>query len=188
MKASLYQNKGRLIYAIISPALSMVLLLLALSFLLNKIEALRSQSILKLEVPNMITKDVPKLSEDTKNKSISKPQRHITQKPTKKSQPKHNLKKSQVGAPGLLSKAKVPAINIYYSHSNIYEYMQALAIRGCIFLFKSPSGSFFGRYDPSTNNITTNIPRDLKNYSPRSRVLAIYGENPLFKSRDVYSG
>jgi len=44
MKASLYQNKGRLIYAIISPALSMVLLLLALSFLLNKIDDYQRRS------------------------------------------------------------------------------------------------------------------------------------------------
>jgi len=138
----------------------------------------------------MITKDVPK------DKPLNKPAEYIAQKPAKKKpaikrkkqnksqatgalQQKHNPKDSLTRTTGLLSKAKVPAINIYYSHSNIYEYMQALAIRGCIFLFKSPSGSFFGHYDPSTGNITTNIPRDLKDFSPRSRVLAIYGENPL---------
>lgn len=83
-----------------------------------------------------------------------------------------------LGGP-MTGEINMPAINVYYGKKDIYEYMQALAYRNCIVLVRSPLGKLFAGYNPLTGTVKSMSIKELSGYSPRVRVLAEYGENPV---------
>jgi hypothetical protein len=198
----------RVVFGIISPAIALMILLGSLSWLFGRISVLRNQALLQVQVPVTVenkpvseekvdkpSHDAKKVaeSEDNHESIESREQEVIRQKPkiqkrlTKNSLPAgkktqqtaYASKGPQRGTIGPTGETEIPAISIYYGYANIHEYMRALASKGCIFLIKSALGKMFARYDPLSGEVTSSIPADLTGYSPRSRLLAIYGENPL---------
>ena len=92
---------------------------------------------------------------------------------------KETDKKSSIKGMAGISKAQIPVIHIYYAPESVYKYMRTLASRNCLFLIRSSAGSLLATYDPDLNTVTGDTPRDFSGYSPRSRILALYSENPL---------
>lgn len=96
-------------------------------------------------------------------------------KPARKRPAKKKYSKNANYSP----QSKIPAIHIYYRPQELSAYMKALRQRGCLILVKSPLTGLFALYDPFNNIIKNKIPKNLAHYSPRTRILAVYGENGL---------
>jgi hypothetical protein len=158
-------------YKMISAAAGCLVMFIFLSVLFRGVDKLRDRSIMKVHIPIEI-------KEPTKPKKIAKAP--VKKKPAKKKPLKKPAQKGASAKPvgqAYANREKMPVINIYYGF-DIHEYMRALAQRGCLLLFKSPTGKLFARYDPISGRISK-VYRDLRGYSPRTRILAVYGENPL---------
>lgn len=178
-----FRPTKRQIFMAVSPLAGFIVLLITMSWLLGKIHHMRQPTVLQVEV----IKPKPPL---VAMKPVKKPEnKSVKQKPVKKNTVKKKpkpLKKAQA-TPKKPPKPKIrgreamgrnlPAITVY-SDGDINEYMKALYNRGCIFLVKSAMGKLFATYNPNSGEVKKGTPDDFSPYSPRSRVLAVYGEDP----------
>jgi hypothetical protein len=179
-----FRPTRRQIFAAVSPVAGLIVLLITMSWLLGRVHDMRQSTVLQVEVikptpPPVIAKPSAK-----PKKKIVKKKKMVKKKVVKKkpksikrvqAKPKNPTKPTIRGRVAM--GRSLPAITVY-SDGDINEYMKALYDRGCIFLVKSAMGKLFATYDPSTGEIAKEIPGDFRPYSPRSRILALYGENP----------
>jgi len=151
----------------VSFILSLFVLFFSLSWLFARVEGLRGKPVTQMRVPLK----TPRPTAETKAQSETL---SLTREETASASARAAGKGQSASR-----KKGFPAINIYYGAESIYDYIGFLAARGCLILVKSPLGSIFASYNPQENTVSTHVPKDFTGYSPRTRILAVFGENPV---------
>ena len=146
--------------------LSSIILFFLSGWLFGKIDLPQTKK--QLQIPVRLDARQPKLA---------KKQKPIKPKPVKKP----SIQANQIEQ-GRSSSDNIPVIRIYYGQDDTKDYVGYLASRGCIFLVQSGSGKIIAEYNPINGHLPAFLKLDLKGYSPRSRILARYGESIFFDS------
>jgi hypothetical protein len=156
-----------IILKIVSPALSLAILISLFSWLFGKVN-------ISPTPPKKIPIAIKKLEPPVKP---AKPKTDARQK-IKKAE-KNYPKRSSIKAAVDVSKERFPVIRIYYASDSIVDYMRSLVSRNCLILVRSSAGKLLATYDPVKNVVSATIANDFSAYSPRTRIFALYAENPL---------